>query len=419
MKRLFTTIFVALVLFVSTALSNGLNLNSIGVKAGGMGGAFIGLADDYSAIYWNPAGISNIENTQVAAYFTGVMPTATYKNSMAHIDATTKAQMFPVPGLMGYVPITTGVMTLGFGVYIPSGLGTTWDGDELKNLTGGHSYEWLSQIGVANISPAVSFQLLPTLSVGAAINLSYGFLDLKKPMGMPNPHDNTKMIFGQYSESSSGMGFGATIGFLFQATNEISIGASFKTANKIAFSGTAKNDLVKAALREHYKDADLERDITWPMWIGGGVAVKPINVLTITADVQYTAWSVLDKMHTTYKGWEMAKVTEGDMMMNWEDKMQLRFGAEFDAMDMLAIRAGYYLDPAPAPDETVNILFPSINYAGPTFGFALKFTDLTVEASVEYLSGTERTITTQTEDNMSGVHNMNIFSFFVGFVLEF
>jgi hypothetical protein len=37
----------------------------IGAKAKGMGGAFVGLADDPSAIYWNPAGLSQLDYPQV------------------------------------------------------------------------------------------------------------------------------------------------------------------------------------------------------------------------------------------------------------------------------------------------------------------------------------------------------------------
>ena len=37
----------------------------IGAKARGMGGAFVGLADDPSALYWNPAGLSQLECPQV------------------------------------------------------------------------------------------------------------------------------------------------------------------------------------------------------------------------------------------------------------------------------------------------------------------------------------------------------------------
>ena len=37
----------------------------IGAKAGGMGGAFVGLANDPSAIYWNPAGLTQLSCSQV------------------------------------------------------------------------------------------------------------------------------------------------------------------------------------------------------------------------------------------------------------------------------------------------------------------------------------------------------------------
>lgn len=414
MKRLISSLFLAFVLLTTSTLANGLNLNSVGVKAGGMGGAFIGLADDYSAVFWNPAGISQIQNPQIAAYFTGVMPSSTYKQSAYGIDATSESQMFPVPGLMGYVPLDSGFLNIGLGIYIPSGLGVTWNGDDFKNMTGGQSFEWMSKIGVVNIAPAVSVQLLPSLSLGAAINISYGFLDLKRPQMILDPK-NRQPIWGQYSESSSGWGFGAEIGLLFKPINLISIGATFKTANKISFSGTADNGLLPPSLGS----ADLTRDISWPIWMGAGIALKPISILTITADLQYTAWGNLDTITTTYTGWEAAGVTEGKMNLSWNSKTQIRFGAELELLKFLAIRAGYYIDPAPAPDETLNILFPSIDYAGPTFGLAFKFTHLTIEGSLEYLKGNERTIAVQTADNMAGIHNTNIFTFFVGAVLEF
>ena len=31
---------------------------TVGTRAAGMGGAFVGVADDASAIYWNPAGLA-------------------------------------------------------------------------------------------------------------------------------------------------------------------------------------------------------------------------------------------------------------------------------------------------------------------------------------------------------------------------
>ena len=37
----------------------------VGARAMGMGGAFVGVADDYSAIYWNPAGLGQIRRMEM------------------------------------------------------------------------------------------------------------------------------------------------------------------------------------------------------------------------------------------------------------------------------------------------------------------------------------------------------------------
>jgi len=72
--------------------------------------------------------------------------------------------------------------------------------------------------------------------------------------------------------------------------------------------------------------------------------------------------------------------------------MQIRFGAEFLATEALAVRAGYYIDLAPAPDRTMNILLPSYDFNGFTFGLGYNAGALKIDACVEYLSGAERTV---------------------------
>ena len=85
-KKLFTTVLIILLPVVLFA--NGLNLNGVGTKAIGMGGAFIGLANDYSAVYWNPAGLTQLDGMSISIFVTDVIPTTTYKFDMMQIDAT-------------------------------------------------------------------------------------------------------------------------------------------------------------------------------------------------------------------------------------------------------------------------------------------------------------------------------------------
>ena len=62
---------------VSSLIANGLSLNSIGPRALGMGGAMVGLADDPTAIYWNPAGLAG-QNSSLYAFGTDIIPFGTY-----------------------------------------------------------------------------------------------------------------------------------------------------------------------------------------------------------------------------------------------------------------------------------------------------------------------------------------------------
>ncbi|MCK4817456.1 hypothetical protein KA005_16920, partial [bacterium] len=66
------------ILFCVTSLSYAQNINwnltGAGARAAGFGGAFIGVADDATAISWNPAGLTqliDIEASAVMRYITG------------------------------------------------------------------------------------------------------------------------------------------------------------------------------------------------------------------------------------------------------------------------------------------------------------------------------------------------------------
>jgi len=67
-----------------------------GVKALGMGGAFVALADDGSAIYWNPAGLSQIRESEISAMH------AFLYNGLASYDHITFVQPLPNQVSIGF-----------------------------------------------------------------------------------------------------------------------------------------------------------------------------------------------------------------------------------------------------------------------------------------------------------------------------
>jgi hypothetical protein len=67
MRRLAAAAALAVLLSSPAATASAQALDAVGTRAQGMGGAFVGVADDASAVYWNPAGLAG------GAYFSLVL----------------------------------------------------------------------------------------------------------------------------------------------------------------------------------------------------------------------------------------------------------------------------------------------------------------------------------------------------------
>jgi len=404
----------ALLAFSPFVFGNGLNLNGVGARAVAMGGAFVGLADDYSAIFWNPAGLANMKSPSASLFGVGIMPSGKYKvvvpNAVGKylfpgstadttvIDTTSTSKVYP--GVMGaYIHPVSDTFVAGIGVYTPSGLGSDWDGSKMAFLSGNNTnINWRSMIGIVTIAPTIAYKVSDAVQVGAALNINYGMFDIAMYAGQADipAFGINAYSLGQYEESETGWGVGATFGALFKPAQSVSFGFTFRTPFTIKFAGDSKISNLSGLGLGLPNDSTIERDVTWPMWIGAGVAFKPFNKLTVTVDGQWTQWSKIDELSANYggAGWGplMTMTNKNKMPMHWMDRMQIRFGAEFLATEALAVRAGYYIDRAPAPDRTMNILLPSYDFNGLTFGLGYSAGALRIDACLEYLNGAERTV---------------------------
>jgi long-chain fatty acid transport protein len=72
--------------------------------------------------------------------------------------------------------------------------------------------------------------------------------------------------------------------------------------------------------------------------------------------------------------------------------MQIRFGAEYWLSPKFALRAGYYNDPGPAPNETRNVLLPITDFNSFSAGFGYNINGIVIDFAVEYLIGKEQTV---------------------------
>ena len=411
MKNFLKSVVVfGLMLGLSSGLySNGLNLNGNGSKAIGMGGAFVGLADDFSAVFWNPAGLTQMTEPSLGLFVTDIIPSGGYEFDLLGIDATPESKNY-FSGALGFFKPLSEKVVVGIYGYVPSALGVTWDGSELAVLSDGIAYEWETLVAIVTVSPTIAVKVTDKLSLGASLNLIYGLSKLSRP-GL-----------GQYEEDLNGTAFGATLGMLFKPTDKFSIGLTFKAPMKAKLSGDAT--MAGAPLLGLPGTDDAEREVTWPMWIGAGIAFKPNDKLTFTADVQYTNWEKMDNLPITYSnaGWILFFEDASRLELQWEDTVQLRFGVEYKVSDSFALRGGFYTDPTPSPKATQTILLPEISYNFVTFGFGYSTAKINVDVAVEYGIGKDVEVgltEVLAGVGMPGIHSMNFLVPNISFTFKF
>lgn len=400
------TVFIGiLILLLSSSLlvANGLNLNSNGPKAIAMGGAFIGLADDFSAVYWNPAGLTQMEGTTIAFSLVDLMPSASYKMDLMGIDAQTDNKHYLSGSIGFFKPLPNNKIVMGIYGYVPSGVGSKWSGDDLVMLTRSGPYEWESMLAVITISPSIGVKLSDRFSLGASININYGMLTMKRP------------VVGQYEEDMTGLAVGFTFGALYKLNDKFSVGLSIKTPFGVKLNGDTT--MPGAALYGLPAESPAERECTWPLWTGLGLAYHINDKITVTADLQYTNWGEMTDIPVNYENtyWAALFNTANRYELQWQDAVQLRFGFEYKVSESLALRCGYYHDPSPCPlrdaDNTHNILLPQSTYNWGTLGFGYTKGNIKIEAAFEYGFGTDVTVGTNqvmVNSGLPGVHGIDI-----------
>jgi long-chain fatty acid transport protein len=289
MYRRLTQIVLALVLVAAFSAvvfaSNGTQIGTVGAKSTAMGSAFRGLADDWSAAYFNPAGITQFGKWEIGGSLGMIMPRGSYQAypypsqpfaglSTAKVNCTDRNFLVPALGVF-YKP--TEKLSVGLGVYAPFGLGTEWDFYSVPASYGNPNAlskekEMYSDHMVLDIQPTVAYKLTEKLSLGLGVKYTWGKMTLDEVM-LPltsailyeNTHGTIPMpvinqllggiaqvgpLIGQPVDPSriivesnlegDGSAYGFNAGLLFKPFEKLSIGVSGRYSTPLKLKGDFK-----------------------------------------------------------------------------------------------------------------------------------------------------------------------------------
>lgn len=454
------TSVMALILVPVVVFANGLYGPSVGVRSSAMGGAFIGLADDYSAVFWNPAGITQIKGMELTVTAQDVVSLASRDGfvifdgdgtgpadrfAIAEVAATSRAQNLIAPGIFFYTdpgPLRGIIDKVGLAAYTLTEYGTKWSGNEVYEYDGfvRHEYnydgfmfpallhDYESSVKNYVISPIVAKEIMPGLSVGLTANLTYSHMTLKDmiiyneamAIDIPGAVDPWLLLLVplRMADDVTAWGYGATLGALYRVNSQISVGATARSPMTMAYEGTYEMSWTAGSAGGETFKFPLDFEMRYPTWAGAGMAYRDFvfDGLTFTADLQWTDWSTFEEIQRNMEpsgeylasdlyegtGFELSSRERTDL--NWEDTFAIGLGFDYRLNRSVSLNLGYRSDPSPVadPEETYNFLIPQTAKNTITVGATYREDFWRASFALEYQAS--ETITLYDADTMNGDH---------------
>ncbi|MBO4675665.1 MAG: outer membrane protein transport protein, partial [Elusimicrobiaceae bacterium] len=317
--------FVLTAAIATSASAAGYQLQEYSIT--GLGRAFAGagvMGDDYSAVAFNPAGMSLMDKSGVQMGATAVDVYGTVKGesttSLGTKEGRTHSNLFRVlPHFYGQKKVND-KLDLGIGLYVPFGLA-----NDYKNGWFGEEHAGYSGITVVDLTPSVSYKILDSLAVGFGVNLQYAVAHLTGAStnyggGYTDMHD------------ADDMGVGYNVGFVWKPTQTTRLGLSYRSKVKHKLQG--KNHLT-FPLASIDTTAKVDAKITTPETVIFSAAQDLGDKWTLSGIARYTRWSRFDKLNIYQNGTKASTTDE-----HWKNTWLLGVGADYKPCKNLTFRFG-------------------------------------------------------------------------------
>ena len=462
-KKALSLFSVVLIVLFSYAMSwgSGFGITSIGFKATGMGGAFRGVVDDWSASFWNPAGLASMDYSEVSASFSVLSPRPSYEPNISfegfEVGYKNGIKWYPddknleVPNFGGFVKIGKwGGFTTGMSFFIPYSAKYDWDlyqpppGYETGTPYPRKNHQ--IDLEVLDFHPSIARELVEDkLSAGLGLSVMFANFLYRRTILVPTdpqleierPYENFPL---DAKLDEDGWGFGFNLGILYKLTPKIQLGISYRSPIDLGLSGKTTLDLyspdnpwLRDLLIYKYPGTGIERyirgklfsqeldeevDLSLPGDFGVGIAFMPHERITLAFDVNRVNWSRLEKINPRFLVDKIGIVGDSiispemllesaekcDVLFNWDDVTRISFGFAFLPLENLPVCGGFYFDPSPISDNTLSPILPEIeDKSGITLGIGYDFGDLGIGYNYEYQSYKERDVMDLNDSNQDGI----------------
>jgi long-chain fatty acid transport protein len=420
--------------------TNGMNMEGYGPVATGMGGASFAFDNGTAGMINNPAtlGLMQSGTSRFDIAVGGLHPNvdSSVNTPMGTMKAKSDGDAYYMPAA-GYVR-KDGRLAWGIGMMAQGGMGTEYGSDSFLSMSqsmmnptampGASGQANRTELGIGRLIFPLAFDVSKDFKIGGSLDYLWGGLDLqmvmsgaafgqifagRSPMASLNPASTMPAAFGNFmmmpgfdvtwaqfdfSQGGNKMkqrlktdGWAGNIGFQWQATQQLSIGAVYHAKTHLAdMSGNGALKFgVPAGMTP---DGSGVMSVTgklkvvnfqWPETYGLGMAYQVNDRLLLAADYKRIGWAgVMKNFNMSFTadsgamntGMGLAGTTMIlTMPQKWNNQNVFMIGGSYKYSEALTLRAGVNLADNPIPKKYEFYLFPATIKNHYALGFGYKF----------------------------------------------
>lgn len=356
---------IAFLTGASVALASGTRVGFKDAFATARGNAFAATADNPSALYYNPAGITQLEGLQFSGNLYHIALSSDYTGAAG--SASMNDDYVSVPSVYVTWKPSDAPWAYGFAMYAPFGLETEW-----ANSSPLRTFALRNEQSYVTYNFTGAWQVSPELSLGASVTYNKVGTDLNRALGLFGPTDLFRF-------EGDGDAFGVNLGLLWKVNERHQLGVSYSHRTKVTLKGTSSTIPLVAS-------EPAQGTFEFPEVLIVGWSFRPTPEWNFEVNLDWTNW---DRLKTV-----VVQKPSGatPLPFNWESGLFYELGATRYFSNGFNVSAGYCFTENSTPDATYTPAVPDSDRSFYSIGAGYRGKNFSADLAWQYADGGTRRV---------------------------
>lgn len=343
-------------------------------NASGLGNAYAGAAaaaEDASTIFFNPAGMTYLEGSQIVGALHLIRTTGDFDNRNSQPAGVQPlgneggdfGSLAAIPNFY-YKQDINDQLKVGLGIGTPFGLKTEYD----KNWLG--RFQALkSELKTVNINPSLAWRLSEQWSFGFGISAMWAQAELTSAV-------NLGATASTINNKGKDWGFGYNLGAIYQITPDTRLGLAYRSKVEQHLKGDARSPFTALnGVPGSTLNTDITADLTLPETLSLSSFSRLDDHWDLLADITWTRWSQFQTLSILRDNGSNTLI--GSTQEHWNNTLRYSVGLNYRYSDSIKLRTGVAYDQEAIDNDRRTSRIPGNDRLWLSFGASWQYSPQT------------------------------------------